>query len=143
MAQANAFNDIFKLWSDWKLPAATEYTTKAVKLYSKSGEFATEAGRLVSEDAQAILRRQAAVAQSAVEDILQTSRELFTGGSPETGAAKIAELTKSLFERGLSHLREATEMVTKSNTELYDLCNKQAKEVLEEASKVVASASKK
>ncbi|MGE3714632.1 MAG: phasin family protein, partial [Alphaproteobacteria bacterium] len=102
--------------------------------------FAT-ANQTVVESAQAISRRQAEVARDSVEHVLQASKEMMNGSSPESSMAKHADFTRDMFENSLSHMREMVEMATKCSFEAFDVLNKRAAESLEEFSK--ASTSKK
>jgi phasin family protein len=52
--------------------------------------------------------------------------------SPEDRIAKQAELSKQALEKGIANARELTEMVTKANTEAFNVINKRVTESFDE-----------
>lgn len=126
----NAFSDLFKNSWDFNQLFATQRRNMEA--------FAT-ANQTVVESAQAISRRQAEVTRDNVEHVLQASKDMFNGGTPETNLAKQADLTRDVFEHSLSHMRELVEMLTKSGFEAFDVLNKRAAESLQELSQASTS----
>jgi phasin family protein len=125
-----AFTDMFKNSFDFNQLFSTQ---------RRNIEALSAANQAVVEGAQAISRRQAEVIRDGVEGMLNASKGLMTGGTPDLG--KQAELAKDIFENALSNLREITETVTKSGFEAFDVLNKRAAESIDEISKASASAS--
>ena len=98
-------------------------------------EALSAANQAFVEGAQAISRRQAEAVRDNVEQFLQASRTLFSGGAPEANLSRQADYVKETVENTLNNIREVTEMVTKSSFEVFDVLNKRATESLEELSK--------
>ncbi len=131
MSYNNAFTDLFKNAFDFNQLFSTQ---------RRNMEALSSASQVFIEGAQAVSRFQAEAARSTAEDVLKASKEIFTGGTPETSIAKQADLAKSIFESTLSNLREVTETVTKSGFEAFEVLNKRAAESLEEISKASSAA---
>ncbi|MFO0388709.1 MAG: phasin family protein [Alphaproteobacteria bacterium] len=122
----NAFNDSFKnMWDFNQLFSTQRRNIEALAVINQT----------IVEGAQAISRRQAEVARDNVENVLKASKDMLTGGSPETSIAKQADFTKAIFENTLSNLREVSEMLTKSSFEAFDVLNKRTAESMEEISR--------
>jgi phasin family protein len=134
MSYNYAFTDFFKNAFDFNQLFSTQ---------RRNIEAISSANQVFVEGAQAVSRCQAEAVRSTVEDVLKASKDIFTGGTPETSLAKQADLAKSIFESTLSNLREVTETVTKSGFEAFEVLNKRAAESLEEISKVSSAGSKK
>lgn len=126
MYYANTFAEMFKNTLDFNQLFSTQ---------RRNIEALSAANQAVVEGAQAITRRQAEVLRTNVEDALKASKDMMTAGTPETNMTKQADFAKTMFESTLSHLREITEMATKSGFEAFDVLNKRAAETLEEISK--------
>ncbi len=129
-----AFADMFKNAFDYNQLFSTQ---------RRNIEALSAANQAIVEGAQAISRRQAEVVRENVEDFLKASKELMTGGSPETSLTRQSELAKTIFENTLSNMREVTEMATKSGFEAFDVLNKRTAETLEEISRASNGAGKK
>lgn len=131
MTNAYAFTDLFKGFCDFNQLFATQ---------RRNMEALSEANQVIVEGAQAVSRRQAEVMRENVESVLKASRDMLTGGTPETNLSKQAELARSVFENTFSHLRELSEMVTKSGFEAFDVINRRAAETMEEVGKASGTA---
>lgn len=129
-----AFADLFKNTFDLNQVFATQ---------RRNIEALSAANQAIVEGAQAVSRRQAEAVRESVENVLKASREIFTGGTPETSFTKQAEVAKDVFQSALDNIREVTEMVTKSSFEAFDVLNKRASESLEELSKASNTTGKK
>lgn len=123
-------NEFFKSFSDFKAPAFD--FNALITTQRRNLEMLVEAGQLLGEGAQAVLRHNAEALKNSVESSLKASKEVFTGTSPEAAAAKQAEFAKAAFENGLAHLREVAETFAKSSNEALDIINKRVSESLEE-----------
>lgn len=134
MTYNNAFADMFKNTFDFNQLLSTQ---------RRNIEALSEVNKTIVESAQAISRRQAEVVRENVENALKASKDLMSGGSPETSLTKQAELAKEFFENALSNLREITETATKSGFEAFDVLNKRAAETIEEFSKASGSTTAK
>lgn len=134
MTYNNAFADMFKNTFDFNQLFSTQ---------RRNIEALSEVNQTIVESAQAISRRQAEVIRENVENALKASKDLMSGGSPETSLTKQAEMAKEFFENALANLREITETATKSGFEAFDVLNKRAAETIEEFSKASGSTAAK
>ena len=135
------YKDVFKVFGDFKTPAFD--FNSLFELQRRNVEAFAAANQVVAEGVQAIARRQAEVVRNNVDTVLNASKDLVAGGTPEINVEKQAALTKNLFEKSLANAREVSEMVTKSSFEAFDLLNKRASESIEEFGKVAAKGGKK
>lgn len=131
---AYAFAEIFRNSFDFNQLFATQ---------RRNIEALSAANQVVVEGVQAITRRQAELLRENVENVMQASRDILTGGSPEASLSKQAEAAKSVFQNTLENVREVTEMATKSSFEAFDVLNRRATESLEEIGATAASATRK
>lgn len=135
------YNEVFKVFGDFKTPAFD--FNSLFELQRRNVEAFAAANQVVAEGVQAIARRQAEVVRNNVDTVLNASKDLVAGGTPEINVEKQAALTKNLFEKSLANAREVSEMVTKSSFEAFDLLNKRASESIEEFGKVASKGGKK
>ncbi len=105
----------------------------AVSSQRKNIEALSQANQLAVEGAQALMRRQVEITRQAVEDFSAMFCDFVQpNGSPEDRFAKQAEYSKHAIEKSLSNAKELTELVTKVNTEAFDVINKRVAESLNE-----------
>lgn len=98
----------------------------------KNLEAFTQANQLAVEGVQAVARRQVELAKQAVEEASALLRDITQPGAPEERLAKNAELAKQAFEKGLATARELTELVSKANTEAFNVITKRVTESFDE-----------
>ena len=99
----------------------------------KNLEALTQANQLAVEGVQAVTRRQVEIARQAFEEFSSAVRDFTTpAASPEDRLAKQAEYSKQALEKGIANARELTEMVTKANTEAFNVINKRFTETFDE-----------
>ena len=127
----NGFFDVTKIMGDFRVPGID--LEAAVASQRKNIEALTQANQLAVEGVQALMRRQVEITRQAMEDFSAMFRDLVQpNGSPEDRFAKQAEYSKLAIEKGLSNARELTELVTKANTEAFNVINKRVTESLDE-----------
>ena len=129
-----SYTDFFKVFGEIKAPQIDFNSIFTAQ--RRNIEAITTAGQVFAEGVQAVTRRQAEVVRSGVEQCLKASKDALTSGSPEVTASKQADFARGSFENAITHLREVSEMVTKSSFEAFDVLNKRAAESLEEISSV-------
>lgn len=134
MNATNAFSDAFRQQFDFNQLFATQ---------RRNLEAFSAANQVIVEGAQAITRRNAEILRENMESLLSTSREMFTGGSPENNIGRQTEIAREMLENSLATMREATEMATKSGFEAFDVLNKRAAESLEELGQSAGNAKRK
>lgn len=98
----------------------------------KNVEALTQANQLAVEGVQAVARRQLELAKQAVEEASTLLREIAQPGAPEERLAKNAELAKQAFEKSLVHARELADLVSKANSEAFDVITKRVTESFDE-----------
>ena len=128
--------DPSKLIGDLKVPGVDIETIIASQ--RKNIEAVTAANQLAIEGLQAVLRRQAEIVRSSVEEAGTYVNQVAAAGTPEEKAAKQAELVKVAFEKALSNIKELAELVAKSNTEAADVLSKRVSESLDEVKAAIA-----
>jgi len=127
----NGLFDVTKIMGDFRVPGID--LEAAVATQRKNIEALTQANQLAVEGAQALMRRQVEITRQAMEDFSAMFRDLVQpNGSPEDRFAKQAEYSKHAIEKGLSNAKELTELVTKANTEAFNVLNKRVTESLDE-----------
>ena len=98
----------------------------------KNVEALSQANRLAYDGLQAVAKRQIEIVRQSLEQATAAAREVAEPGTPQDKAAKQAELAKVSFERALSNLRELGELVTKANSEAFDLLQSRFTQSLDE-----------
>jgi len=139
----NGFFDVTKVMGDFRLPGIDFEAVAAAQ--RKNIEALTQANQLAVEGVQAVVRRQVEIAREAMDEFSAVLREFVQpSGSPEDRFAKQAEYSKAALEKGVANARELAELVTKANTEAFNVLNKRVTEGLDEvrdfAKKKVAAA---
>jgi len=127
----NGLFDVTKIMGDFRVPGVD--LEAAVASQRKNIEALTQANQLAVEGVQALMRRQVEITRQAMEDFSAMFRDFVQpNGSPEDRFAKQAEYSKHAIEKGLSKAKELTELVTKANTEAFNVINKRVTESLDE-----------
>ena len=122
--------DVGKAFAGFTFPGLDIESVVAAQ--RKNIEAFTQANQLAVEGAQAVARRQVEIARQAVDEASALLRELTTPTVPEERVAKHAELAKQAFEKGVANARELAELITKANTEAFNVINKRVTESLDE-----------
>jgi phasin family protein len=128
--------DVTKIMGEFKFPVVG--FDAVVETQRKNIEALTAANQTAFEGVQALFQRQAEVVRSSVEEITKATTDLWSTVSPEEKAAKQADLVKKGYENAIANLREAIEMLAKSNGQAADLINKRVGESLDEIKVAVA-----
>jgi phasin family protein len=127
----NGFFDVSKVMSDFRVPGIDLEAVAATQ--RKNLEAFTQANQLAVEGVQAVVRRQVEITRQAMEEFSTMFRDFVQpSGSPEDRLAKQAEYSKQALEKGLTNARELTELMTKANTEAFNVINKRVTESLDE-----------
>ncbi|WP_404383520.1 phasin family protein [Caenispirillum salinarum] len=128
--------DMSKYLTEMKVPGVDMDAMVATQ--QKNLEALTAANRLAFEGMQAIMKRQTEIVRQAVEESAAAATGVAGAQTPTDKMVKQTEVTKETFERTISNMRELSELVAKSNTEVLDLLNKRFTEVLDEVKTTVA-----
>jgi phasin family protein len=126
-ASANSISDLL---TSFHLPHFSVDHMASVN--RRNFEAATATIQLALESWQTVFHRQInVITQSAAEGTIGL-RELLSPGAPEEKLAQQADFFKSTFEKGLSNLREVSEILVESSTEATDVLAKSVTESLAE-----------
>lgn len=144
MARPNPFGefdfskmmDPSKLMGDFKVPGVD--VEAVVSSQRRNIEALSQANQLAVEGMQAVARRQTEIFRQMMEEASQAMRDIMAAGSPEDKAGRQTELLKEAFQRAIGNMRELAEMVTKSQTEAFDVINKRVTESLDEVKGLMA-----
>lgn len=123
--------DFTKAFGDMRAPGVD--MGSLVAMQRKNIEALTQANQLALEGAQAVLRHQLELTRRTMEQF----SEMLTGfmqpnGSMEDRLAKQAEYSKSALEKGMSNARELADLMTKANSEAFNVLTRRVSETLEE-----------
>ena len=132
--------DVTKLLAEFKLPGVDMETVLATQ--RKNIEALTKANQLAVEGFQTVARRQAEILRTGFEEASALMRDLIQAQSPEDRVAKQAEVAKKAMEKALANARELAEIVTKAQSEAFDVLNKRMTEGLDEVKGLVAKRQK-
>ncbi len=147
MARANPFGDFdftkmidaSKLMGDFKMPGVD--VEAVVASQRRNLEALSEANKLAVEGMQAVAKRQSEIFRQMMEEASQAMRDMMAAGSPEDKASRQTELVKEAFKRAIGNMRELAEMVSKSQSEAFDVINKRVTDSLDELKSVMAKKS--
>jgi len=128
--------DVTKAFAGFTIPGFNVEALMATQ--RKNVEAFTQANQLAIEGAQAFARRQVELARAALDDAPALFREFSQPGAPQERFVKNAELAKATFEKSLATAKELTELVTKANTEAFNVLTKRMTESFEEIRDVTA-----
>ena len=123
--------DVTKIMGEFKFPVVG--FDAVVETQRKNIEALTAANQTAFEGVQA--RFAPRMVQT---EITKATTDLWSTVSPEEKAAKQADLVKKGYENAIANLREAIDMLAKTNTQAADLINKRVGESLDEIKVAVA-----
>ena len=130
IASENGPFDVSK-FADFRFPGVD--AGALVETQRKNFEALTQANQLAVQGAQAVLRRQLEIGREAMDDFSAILRDFAqTSGSPEDRLAKQAEVSKQAVEKNIARARELAELVTKANTEAFNVIGKRVTESFDE-----------
>jgi phasin family protein len=130
--------DVTKAFAGFSMP--TFNVEALMSAQRKNVEAFTQANQLAIEGVQALARRQVEIAREALDEAPALFRELSQPGVPQEKFAKNAELAKATFEKSLATAKELTELVTKANTDAFNVLTKRFTESFEEIKDVTSKA---
>jgi phasin family protein len=122
--------DFSKLNTPFQMPAVD--SSAMVEIQQKNLEVLTAANRIAFEGARALLERQVEIARETMTEAAEAVTEISAGKTVEARIAKQAEVVKSAYEKGITNMRELTELSSKSSREAVDLLNSRVAESIEE-----------
>ncbi len=132
--------DVQKMMGEFKVPNFD--VDGIVAAHKRNFDAIAQANQVAAEGFQAIMKRQAEIAQQAVAEVQGTLQTMGTQGAPEEKVAQQADIAKKTLEQALSNLKELQEMVAKSNAEASNIINKRIMESLDEVKTAVEKTKK-
>lgn len=103
-------------------------------------EVLAEANRLAMEGAQAMLKRQAELAQQAMGAFTEGLQQLATAEPPSAKAARQAKLMKEAYERAVRNTKEMADLISRANSEALNLLNTRIGEAMDEVETLLSKA---
>ncbi len=97
----------------------------------KCNEAFAQASKTGAENMQAMMHRNAEIAQHNVSNIFNNMKDMSSASNPEQAMNKQREFLQKNIESSLNNLRELVEMTNKSSMEVFDLVGKGLKESFE------------
>ena len=107
-------------------------SAELVKIQQKNIEVFTAANRIAFEGARALMERQVEIAREAMSRAAEAVNDISSSETMEDRMAKQAEVAKTAFEKGVTDIRELTELSAKSSREAVDLLNSRMVESFDE-----------
>jgi phasin family protein len=133
-----SFTDVAKLFTPFSIPALP--VDHIVALQRRNVEAVTAATQIAAESWLTIYRRQVEILTQTVTEGANGLRHLWSPGAPDEKFAQHADAVKTSFEKGVTNLREASDIFTKANAEAGDLLAKRVTESLTELKNAVTAA---
>ncbi|WP_300302934.1 phasin family protein [Ferrovibrio sp.] len=126
--------DPTKMFADLKLPGIDPMALAATQ--QKNLEAISAANKRALEGYQAVAKRQAEIFQQAAAEAATLMKGGVSTGMPDPTVAKQA------VEKAVANLRELAEMMSKTNSEAFELINQRMNENLEEFRKAFSAPKK-
>ena len=133
--------DVTKMMSEFKIPGVD--IEAILSSQRKNIEALANANRLAFEGVQAMMKRQTEILRQTMQEVAGATQGMATTISPQEKLAKQTALAKEAFERAVANMRELSEMVAKSNSEVFELLNVRLGQVMDEVRQTVTHASNK
>ena len=123
--------DFTRMFADMKFPAMPDMEAFS-NATRRNMEAFTAANRIALEGAQAVARRNMEIMQQSMADMSDAVRWLAGAETPQTRAARQAELLKTAYSRAVGNLKELRDLIQKSNEEALALLNRRFTEAMDE-----------
>ncbi len=127
--------DVTKLMSEFKMPGVDMETMLGSQ--RKNIEALTAANRLAFEGVQALMKRQTEILRQTMQEVTDATQGMAATTSPQEKLAKQSALAKETFERAVANMRELSEMVARSNNEVFELLNVRIGQIMDEVRQTV------
>lgn len=123
--------DVSKMMQDLKVPGID--VNALMEAQRKNIEAVTAANKAAIDGMQSVAKRQAEIMAQSFGEVSNLAQEFSaSANNPQEMGTKQAEIIKQAFDKALSNMRELAEMVSKTNTEAFEVMNKRFTESLEE-----------
>lgn len=129
--------DFQRMFADMKFPAMGNMDS-VMQAQRRNMEAMSAAYKVALEGAQAVGKRNMEIMQQTMAEMTEAMRDLASPESPQSRAAKQAEMLKVAYERAVSHIRELSDLIQRSNGEAIGMLNSRFTEALEEVKQLAA-----
>lgn len=134
--------DPTRMFGEMRMPAMPDMEA-LLSTYRRNVEVLTAANRVAMEGAQAVAKRNVEILQQTMAELSDTMRSMMTVDTPQTGAAKQAELMKRAYENALVNFKELSDLIQHANGEAMGLLNRRFMEAMDEVKVLMEKAGEK
>jgi phasin family protein len=120
-----------RMFGEMKLPAMPDMDT-FLQAHRRNMETLSAANRVALEGAQNVAKRHMEIVQQTMQEMTEAIRELSSPDSPQTRAAKQAEMVKHAYERAVAHLKELADLIQRANGEALEMLDHRFREAMDE-----------
>ena len=124
-------NEFTRMFSEMKFPAMPDMES-FMQAHRRNMETLSAANRVALEGAQTVAKRHMEIVQQTMQEMTETIRDLSVADSPQTRAAKQADLIKHAYEKAVANMRELADLIQRSNGEALNMLNKRFAEAMDE-----------
>ena len=132
--------DLSKMFADMKLPGIDATALAAAQ--QKNIDALTAANKRAFEGYQALAKRQGEIFKENMEELASVLKSASPAAAADMNPAKQTEFVQKAAEKALGNLRELSEMMTKTNTEAFELISKRLQENMQEIKQHIPTAQK-
>jgi phasin family protein len=135
-------NSFFDGWLKLVTPFSpnSKHFSQMCTFHWRSLEATTQVTQLATESLNAVLHRQIEIVNSLARDSADSVRQLTSTEAPEERIVLQADLVKAGFDKGLTNLRQMSDILVKANAEAGDVLAKRVGESLAELKTAFAAA---
>jgi len=135
-------NSVFDEWSKMITPFSptSVHFDQLMTSHRRNYEAITKVAQLTTECLNTVFHRQMEFVAALAQDSANGVQQLVSAGAPKEKIALQADLAKAGFEKGLTNLREVSDILVKTNADAGDLLAKSVGESLTEVKTAFASA---
>lgn len=137
MGQAKtAAEEFTRVLGEMKFPALPD-AEALLGTYRRNMEALSSANRIALEGAQSVAKRHMEIMQQQMAELTDAMRALAGSDAPQAKAAKQAEMLKRTYERAVTHARELSDLIQRSNRDALEQLNKRFVEAMDEVKRLV------
>ncbi len=129
--------DMTRMFKEMRFPSVIPDSGALMAAHRRNMEALSSANRMALEGAQAVARRHMEIMQQTMSELSEHVREIASTDTPQSKAAKQAELVKKSYERAVSNIRELSDLIQRSNGEALGLLNDRFREAMDEVKQLL------
>ncbi len=134
---SKAMAEFTRMFAEMKAPALPDMES-LMSAHRRNLETLSAANRVALEGAQAVARRNMEIMQQTMAELTEGMRSFSAGETPQSRAARQAEMLKTSYERAVANMQEIGDLIQQSNGEALGLLNKRFAEAMNEVKQLVA-----